>query len=153
MQIIEAQQQHWQSITELVSDQQELFTISPKATYPWDLAQMQLLFTERVGHRVCVVDDRVVAYANLYDVETGHKAFIGNVIVANNYKGQGIGKQLVEYMIQLCQTTYLAQPHLSVFAFNDPALLMYSKLGFKPYQIEARTALNGEQVALIHMHL
>jgi hypothetical protein len=42
---------------------------------------------------------------------------------------------------------------MSLWRINTGALLLYTSLGFKPYQLEQRTMPNGDSTALLHMRL
>ncbi len=151
MQIIEANQDHFPDIANLVSSAEELFLVYPSGCYPWTVDQLERLLAVRSDFTVAVVDGQIAAFANLYDIRPQDSAFIGNVIVADACKGKGIGKALLGHMLGLCQQKYRAEVHLSVFGFNARALLLYTQLGFKPYAVEPRRNLQGDTVALIHM--
>lgn len=151
MQFINAGREHYEAITRLISSAEELYLVHPGGQYPWTVAQLEILAESRANFTVALIDDEVVAFANLYNVEPDESAFIGNVIVAAAYRGQGIGKLLTQHMADLCVTVYSAVPHLSVFGSNTRAMLMYANLGFDPYAVEARTDLEGKPVALVHM--
>ncbi|MGK0289385.1 MAG: RimJ/RimL family protein N-acetyltransferase [bacterium] len=57
-------------------------------------------------------------------------------------------------MIQIGFEKYqLQEIHISVFSQNVPALLLYSRLGFVPYQVEERKNLQPHRLALIHLKL
>lgn len=145
---------HWARVTyiaNLVSSPEELYLVYPDGSYPWDTTQLDVLSETRPDFTVGIIQGVVVAFANLYHVIPNESAFIGNVIVSNNYKGRGIGKALTLHMVEISLSKYAATPYLSVFGFNSRALLMYSQLGFKPYDVEPRKKLSGEAVALIHM--
>ena len=151
MDFIPATQEHYSDIADLVSSPEELYLIYPSGNYPWDSTQLQALSENRLDYTTCLIDDVVAAFANLYNVTPNESAFIGNVIVSKSHRGKGVGVALTQYMIQICLSKYKAVPHLSVFGFNSKALLMYSQMGFKPYDLTPRKSLSGEDVALIHM--
>ncbi|AJR08556.1 GNAT family N-acetyltransferase [Photobacterium gaetbulicola] len=153
MELLNAEKEHYQQIGRLVNSAEELYTICPSGSYPWDEEQLSEIAETRLNLTICSVEGCVAAFGNIYNVVPGESAFIGNIIVGDNYKGQGIGKKLIQYLSELCEESYDAIPHISVFGFNTHALLLYTRLGFVPYAIEERTSLNGETVALIHMHL
>jgi ribosomal protein S18 acetylase RimI-like enzyme len=144
--------QHFCEIINLISSPEELHLVAPKANYPWDIEQLEEISKHRKNLTVCIIDGAVVAFANLYDVIPGDTAFIGHVIVADQFKGMGIGKALCHHMIKICVFEHNAVPHISVFGNNSRALLLYSKIGFIPYTVEARKNLDDETVALIKMY-
>ena len=151
MEFIPATEQHYTAIINLISSAEELFLVSPLARYPWDIEQLKEIARQRKNLTVCIEDGSVVAFANLYDVNPGDTAFIGNVIVSDQFKGRGIGKALCHHMIKICVFEYNAVPHLYVFGYNSRALMLYTKIGFLPYEVEARKNLHNETVALIKM--
>ena len=151
MQITEATEEQYEEIGNLIGSPEELYLVYPSGNYPWDVVQLKKLNEVRPNFTVCVVQGEIAAFANLYNVVPGESAFIGNVIVTEKHKGKGIGRALTMHMVNICQEQYKAVPHLSVFGFNNRALLMYAGLGFVPYGVEPRKNLKGETVALIHM--
>lgn len=57
-------------------------------------------------------------------------------------------------MIGLAFTEHkFREVHLSCFSGNTAGLLLYRKLGFKPYGIEQRTDYKNEPVALVNFKL
>ena len=151
MELITATRKHFQAICRLVKTQEELFLISPSSHYPWCHQQLTNIVAHRSNPMVGIIDDRVVAFANLYDVEKNQSAFIGNIVVDPQLRNRGLGKSLTLYMMDICMQEHNAKPHLSVFSYNTNALLMYHHLGFVPYQMESRRNYKNDTVALIHM--
>lgn len=151
MQFFTATQTHYPEIAKLVSSPEELYLVFPNGKYPWDESQLMLLAKSRSDFTIAVVDDEIIAFANLYNVNFSGSAFIGNVIVSDKHKGKGVGKALTNHMMSLCQIKYKAVAHLSVFTFNTKAARMYEHLGFKGYATEERQNLTGEPVTLMHM--
>lgn len=152
MNFIAVQEQHFEGISALVPSVEALYRIYPSATFPLDKIQLDELMKVRKDLTVLLDKGKVVAFANLYNVKENESAFIGNVVVASSHRGLGLGQTLMEYMTKLCQQKYNATVHLSVFNFNTTALLLYTKLGFKPYAIEPRVGLD-KPCALVHMKL
>lgn len=151
MQFLEARSEHFTDIGRLVSSPEELFLVHPSGRYPWDVRQLEKLSEGRLNLTVCLVEGRVAAFANLYNVERGKTAFIGNVVVSKELRGRGIGKALILRMNEICRSEHSAVPHLSAFGFNADAVFLYSSLGFEPYAVEPRQNPNGETVVLINM--
>lgn len=153
MNILPATVEHYPAITQLITSKDELFLVYPGGRYPFTTDQLEFLAENRSDLTVLLIDDQVVAFANIYDLVEGEQAFIGNVVVSQDHRGQGLGRKLVEYMLELIIDRYQADAHISVFAFNKAALLLYSSLGFLPYAHEERVNPQGETVALVHMKL
>ena len=106
----------------------------------------------RTDSTVVLLGERVVGFANFYICEPGEKCAIGNVVVAPKIRGYGVGKYLIETMVQIALTKHRAKEvHISCFNQNVAGLLLYQKLGFMPVVIEERFDKEGNRVALIHM--
>ncbi|NOH85999.1 GNAT family N-acetyltransferase [Vibrio sp. 03-59-1] len=151
MEFTSASEAHFEAIAQLVSSPEELYSVCPSGSYPWDYSQICDISKERSDLTVCLVDNQVVAFGNLYNVKPLQSAFIGNIVVSDAYKGQGIGRALIEHLSSQCSDLYQAVPYLSVFNYNTRALLLYTKLGFEPYSAESRISHDGETVVLLHM--
>ncbi|MCU7917649.1 MAG: GNAT family N-acetyltransferase [Candidatus Thiodiazotropha sp. (ex Epidulcina cf. delphinae)] len=152
-QIVSADATHFNGIVQLIQSPEELFLIHPSGTWPFDIAQLQQLSQERSNFTVVMDQDTIIGFADLYRNLAGDKLFIGNVVVSDNYRGQGVGRQLICHMCDIIFDRYAPEVHISVFSFNTPALLLYASLGFKPYDLERRRMPNGDFSALIHMRL
>lgn len=151
MELIPAIEQHYPAIGTLVTSPEELFLVYPSGHFPWDVEQLKTIAAMRHELTVGIVNDRVVAFSNFYDLVPQKSAYIGNVIVARDYRGQGLGRSLIKHMVHTCQEKYQAIPHISVFNGNTRALLLYAELDFTPYAVESKLNLTGNRVALIHM--
>lgn len=150
----EANQADSAAICRLIPTQEELFRVYPRGVYPFNVDQVRQLFEIRKALTVAIENDKIIGFANLYDLSEKQRAFIGNVVIDQAFRGQGIGRRLVEYMRDLAFSRYkLNEVHISVFSDNTPALLLYSSLGFKPYAIEERLNYAGKKVALLHLKL
>lgn len=61
--------------------------------------------------------------------------FVDSMAVEERYRGQGIGHQLFDYVLQLCQKQQCDGLELQVNARNTAARAMYEKYGFKEKSI------------------
>jgi ribosomal protein S18 acetylase RimI-like enzyme len=131
---------------------EELFFLFPRATFPLSPAQVRQAIAQRSDSTVVELDGAVVAFANFYRWETGGRCAIGNVMVSPAARGRGVGRYLVEQMIDLACTKHAAtEVTVSCFNQNVAGLLFYTTLGFTPYAIEARLDPRDERVALLHL--
>ena len=154
MELREATTHDFEAIVRLVPTQDELFLVYPKGKHPFTADQVQSLAESRKELTVAVEREAVIGFANLYDVEQDKWAFVGNVVVAKEFRKQGIGRLLVSHMIQKAFDKYgVNEARISVFNDNTPALLLYAGMNFKPYAVEERTNPSGMRVGLIHMRL
>lgn len=132
----------------------ELFFMFPKASHPLSPTQLRDAIAQRSDSIVVELDGEVVGFANFYRWEAGGCCSIGNVIVSSSARGRGIGRYLIEQMINLAFSKHqAAEVTVSCFNQNIIGLLLYPKLGFRPYAIEKRLDKKGNRVALVHMRL
>ncbi len=139
-------------ICEFPQSKEELFFLSPKASFPLSKEEFKNIIAERHNPTVVTKNGKVVGFASLYKIEENRKCFIGNVVVSSSVRGTGIGSALIGHLTKISVELYgIQEIHLSCFNSNIGGLLLYSKMGFNPYKIEERTNYNNEKVALIHM--
>lgn len=133
---------------------EELFYMFPKASYPLTHEALSAAIEQRSDSTVVLADGEPAAFANFCQREHGGACTIGNVVVAPHLRGRGVGRYLIETMLDIVFTRHKAADVLvSCFNANAGALLFYSRLGFRPFLIEERTDYRGRQAALIHMRL
>lgn len=134
--------------------EEELFFLFPKASYPLMPVELKAAVARRRDSTVVEADGEVAGFANFYLWEKGGRCAIGNVIVAPAVRGKGVGRYLIERMIELAFSKHQAvEVTVSCFSLNVAGLLFYPRLGFEPYAIEERRDKKGNPAALIHMRL
>lgn len=139
-------------ICQLPKDEEELFFMFPKAEYPLTESQLESAINSRFDSTVILFNDIIVGFANFYEVKKNQYASIGNVVVDANYRNLGIGKYLIQTMEQIAIEKYgVSELHLSCFNTNTKGILLYSKLGYIPYEIEKWLRFQNESLALIKM--
>ena len=142
------------AICTLIPDEDELFRVYPRGRFPLTVEQLQVLAQTRHELTVAATSARVIGFANLYDLVPGESAFIGNVVIDRDCRGQGFGRRLVGYMLDLAFERHaLPEVRIAVFCINAPALRLYADLGFRPYDIEIRVHPRGERVPLLNMRM
>jgi len=90
--------------------------------------------------------ERLVAIAGFRALErekTRHRGDIWGVYVAPEARGTGVGRRLMEHVLDYARTQVL-QVHLAVTASNAAAVALYEHLGFIRYGTEPRALkVNG----------
>jgi len=148
-----ATEKDFERICKLIKSEEELYLVYPSGNYPFTVDQVRELSRTRKELTVAVDGDEIIGFANLYDYKPNESAFIGNVVIDQNYRGKGLGKKIVSYMLNIAfDKHHLMEVRISVFSNNTPALLLYVGFGFLPYDIEERKDPQGNRVALIHMN-
>lgn len=133
-------------------DAEELFFIFPKAEYPLTVAQLEETLKNRFDPTVILCNEEIVGFANFYEVEENYYCSIGNVIVKSTYRNKGIGRYLINTMENIALQKYkVSEYRLSCFNTNTNGILLYSKLGYKPFDVEKRENKDGQHLALIKM--
>ncbi len=84
----------------------------------------------RVGYvcRVAVVDEEVVAYG-VMSVGAG-EAHILNLCVNAHFRCRGIGRQMLEYLVDRARAAGMGEAFLEVRPSNTAAIRLYQSLGF-----------------------
>ena len=154
IQFRQATEMDFEAICNLITSKEELFLVYPAGKYPFTLDQLHTLSQLRKELTVAETDEKIIAFANLYDYEAEKFAFIGNVVVDKTLRGKGIGEKLIANMLQVIfQKNNLPEARISVFSNNTPAINLYTKFGFEQFSTEERTDPNGNNTTLIHMRL
>ncbi len=148
----EATENDFEAICKLVPNKEELFLMHPNGQYPFTVAQIQELSRVRKELTVAVFEDRIIGFTDFYDFNVDRFAFIGNVIIYRDYRGRGIGRKMISHMVKIAYEKYkLPEIRISAFNQNAPALLLYSSLGFTPYEIEEKQDWDGNRIAIINL--
>ncbi len=84
-----------------------------------------------------------------------HKATIWGTYVVPEYRGMGIGKKLMQSILEnQSLLPGLQQVQLCVVATQEPAMALYKSLGFQTYGAEkAAVLVNGQLLDEYHMQL
>lgn len=139
-------------ISQLPKNEEELFFMFPKAEYPLTESQLESAINSRFDSTVVLFNNAIVGFANFYEVKKNKYSSIGNVVVDANYRNLGIGKYLIQTMEQISIEKYnVSEFHLSCFNTNTKGILLYSKLGYVPYETEKWLNPQNESLALIKM--
>lgn len=94
------------TICQLPQNKEELFFIFPKADYPLSVEQLQTVVKNRSDSTVILLDNKIVGFANFYEVKENEYCSIGNVIVSSNFQNKGIGLFLIETMESIALKKY-----------------------------------------------
>lgn len=115
---------------------------------PVSVADRQAWFDAHAGNRPLVVAQTscetsyqtslggIIGWGSLSDLYARPAYHISteiSIYVAEEAKGQGVGKALVNYLIQVAPSCGVQQVVALIFAHNTPSLAMFGKLGFEPW--------------------
>ncbi|QSJ20157.1 GNAT family N-acetyltransferase [Nostoc sp. UHCC 0702] len=102
-------------------------------------ALIQLLNDESMG-RVWLIQyqSQPIGYVVLtlgYSLEFGGRdAFIDELYIQANYQGQGIGKQTIKFLEEVCISLNVQALHLEVERKNTSAQGFYRRVGFEDHE-------------------
>lgn len=141
-----------ETVCKLPRNKQELFFMFPKADFPLTIDQLKNTIKDRFDSTVVLFNNEVVGFANFYEVRESQYCAIGNVIVSPCFRNRGVGTFLINIMEYIGKKKYnVSELHLSCFDTNTNGLLLYTKLGYKPYEIEKYINKENEVSALIEL--
>ncbi|MBW4643130.1 MAG: GNAT family N-acetyltransferase [Goleter apudmare HA4340-LM2] len=109
-------------------------------------ALTQLLNDESMG-QVWLIQhqSQAIGYVVLtlgYSLEYGGRdAFIDELYIQNNYQAQGIGKQTIEFLEEVCIALNIQALHLEVERENTSAQGFYRRVGFEDHNRYLMTKL------------
>ncbi len=114
-----------QDLAEACRMEEELFPSSP-----WDSKEFQYELHENPFATLYVLeeDHHVIGYADLWIMY--EQAEVANIAVSANVQKQGLGSQLMEYMVREAVMHDCENLSLEVRISNAPAIALYEKYGF-----------------------
>lgn len=97
--------------------------------------QIEQIIADNNSHLFFAINDQGenmgMITVGLYISPTGKKAWIEDVVVDNSYRGQGIGRKLIEFAIQFTKEQNAATLMLTSNQARVSANELYKKMGFK----------------------
>lgn len=133
-------------------NEEELFYMFPRASYPLRADDLRACASERIEPTVFLSDGNLAGYANIIKVEQGSSGSIGNIIVAPSFRGKGLGRYILDVMIQKLKDQFsIKEARLACYSINVSGLTLYHKYGFIPYSFDLRSDYKGENTVLIHL--
>lgn len=149
-----SQPEDYAEICKFPQNPDELFAMFPSAAYPLTPEKLDANVKQRWCPTALLHGDAVAGFANLYDYEKDRQCWLGNVIVSPAHRGTGAASVLIRQMIESARDTLqVPQIALIVHSTNVPAMLLYTKLGFKPDSISKAVNNRGETIGKIAMTL
>ena len=101
-------------------------------SHPWDKASIEA--TVKDDNKVCVVEcegEKIVGY--IYASFVLDEAEIGNICVLPELRGQGVGRKLMEELLNILRSVEVTRVFLEVESDNEGAIALYEKCGFVRY--------------------
>ncbi len=133
-----------------LDDLDEIMAIEPHIyPYPWTRGNFSDSLNSGYSACVLVEHEKIIAYALLMMVLD--EAHLLNLSVAKFYQKQGLGRLLLEYMLQIAKNHQAANMFLEVRQSNISAIALYENVGFNEMAIRRcyYPAANGREDAVL----
>jgi len=100
-------------------------------SHPWSLASLEEAYNNPAAYFFVAKDDdnNVIGYISAYMVRD--ESFVNNVAVTASHRREGIGRALVERMLETVYKNGASFLSLEVRLSNTPAYNLYQSLGFE----------------------
>ena len=94
----------------------------------------------------CQENNKIIGIASMctYRVISGFKGWIEDVVVDSNARGKGIGRQLMEKLLEVGKEKELSEILLFTEDERQPAINLYNSLGFKLKESRIYTLKSNE---------
>ncbi|XOQ17377.1 MAG: ribosomal protein S18-alanine N-acetyltransferase [Sporanaerobacter sp.] len=118
-------------------------------TTPWSKEAFTLEITKNMlaKYVVAEIEGKVVGYGGIWlIIDEGH---VTNIAVHEKYRGLGVGKKIMEALIDICSDRNIVAMTLEVRKTNEIAKSLYTKYGFKEYGIRPGYYSDNNEDAII----
>ena len=111
----------------------------------------EILYNKMSRYFIALVDNKRVAYVGSW--LTVPNAEILNLFVIDKYRGLGLGKKLIDKVIDVCTNEKIKMLTLEVRVSNSYAIKMYEDIGFKIGTTRKKYYENNEDALLMVLDL
>ena len=133
-----------------MNDLDAIMVIEPQI-YPYPWTRGNFVDSLNSGYCAWVLEDKekVIGYALMMLVLD--EAHLLNLSIAKNNQKQGLGRYLLEYMVDIAKNNQMAHMFLEVRHSNISAIVLYENLGFNEMAIRRGyyPAANGREDAIL----
>lgn len=118
-------------------------------SHPWTRGNFSDSLSAGHSAWVLVQDNKIIGYALLMIVLD--EAHLLNLSVAKTYQKQGLGRFLLEHMLEISKKYQAVNMFLEVRASNVSALALYENMGFNEMAVRPNyyPATNGREDAIL----
>ncbi|UHA76082.1 ribosomal protein S18-alanine N-acetyltransferase [Paenibacillus sp. 481] len=118
-------------------------------TVPWsaDAFRNEMLHNQNAKYIVMVCDEQIVGYAGMWTILD--EAHITNIAIYPDYRGRGLGQQLLYQLMELAVYCGMVSMTLEVRVSNQAAQHLYTKFGFIAVGVRKGYYSDNQEDALI----
>lgn len=120
------------SICSFFQSEEELAYTFPSADYPLTEAQLKKVLKDRKDYTAIINNNNeILAFATVYNIEDNYQCYLGNLVTNPKYRRMGIGKKIVEVIIDIASFKYKVKYiKLNCWENNKKGVQFYIKAGF-----------------------
>lgn len=111
----------------------------------------EVMYNKLSKYFTAVIDNKRVGYIGCW--LTIPNAEVLNLLVVDEYRGNGIGKLLVNKVIEICNIEKIEMITLEVRISNEIGIKLYESVGFTKENIRKKYYSNGEDALLMVLDL
>ena len=133
-----------------IDDLDAIMIIEPQIyPHPWTRGNFSDSISSGYSAWVLLLDEKIIGYALLMMVLD--EAHLLNLSIATAYQKQGLGRYLLEHMLQIAKNHQAANMFLEVRPSNISAIALYENIGFNEMAIRRNyyPAANGRVDAVL----
>ncbi len=133
-----------------ISGERETYYAFPDVAYPLTVAALRQFVESRSDATILMEDGAPVGFADLFNITRNVECHIGNVMIDRNHRGKGAGRRLIREMIDIAASRHnVMRIIVPCWSENTPAVLLYTRLGFRPFDITIKNHNDSEAVPVI----
>lgn len=116
---------------------------------PWsrEAFRQEILHNQLARYQIAIEGGRAIAYGGIWLILD--EAHITNIAVHPDYRGKGVGKKLIEDLIETAQKKGMVQMTLEVRKSNKVAIHLYESFGFEIAGVRKGYYADNHEDALI----
>jgi tRNA threonylcarbamoyladenosine biosynthesis protein TsaB len=120
--------------------------------HPWSRRAFLWELDSRIAFPlVSIMNDEVVGYLVVWIV--GDEMHLGNIAVGSRYRGRGVGRQLMKWLIEEAARRRIVRVTLEVRTSNESAISLYKRFGFEKVAVREGYYPEGEDALLMALEV
>ena len=133
-----------------IDDLDAIMKIEPQIyPHPWTRGNFSDSISSGYSAWVLLLDEKIIGYALIMMVLD--EAHLLNLSIASAYQKQGLGRYLLEHMLEIAKNHHATNMFLEVRPSNISAIALYENIGFNEMAIRRNyyPAVNGREDAVL----
>ncbi|MBP7735592.1 MAG: GNAT family N-acetyltransferase [Spirochaetes bacterium] len=133
-----------------IAGERETHYAFPDVAYPLTVAVLRKFVESRSDATILMEDGTPVGFADLFNIKRNVQCYIGNVMIDKNHRDKGAGRRLIQEMVDIAVLRHnVTRIVIPCWSENTPAVLLYTRLGFRPFEIMIKNHNDSEAVPVL----